>query len=205
MAQQWPGPYQTEMDREIREDVREEVRSLAPRATWWGCGGLVVGAVVGALVLLLALFAFGPRAEPTSPGVGGQAGNLSINMDDAYLTRQVSAAVAQARLPIALNNVQAEILPDERVKISSDTTGSFPIGAHLEAVAQLRIVNGQLALHIINAQIGGLPLPGSLASALERPMNQKMQQVSAYLLPSGYQITALNSSEHHLQMVISQE
>ena len=206
MVDRWPGtdPMEQELRDEVREDVREEVRSLAPRPALWGCGGLVVGAVIGAVVLALALFAFGPRPEAASPGVGSQYGNLSINMDDAYLTRQVSAAVSQANLPIKLSNVQAEILPDEQVKISGDTTGSFPIGAHLEAVAQLRIVNGQLALHIINAQIGGLPLPASLASALEKPMNAKLQQVSAYLLPAGYQITAISSSEHPLQMIISQ-
>ena len=217
MVQQWPGPGMDQTDRidrsdmtdreireEVREDVREEVGALAPRWALWGCGGLAVGALVGGLVVLLALFAFGPRPEPASPGVGGQAGNLSINMDDAYLTRQVSAAVTQANLPIHLSNVEAEILPGEQVKISGDTTNSFPIGAHLEAVAQLRIVNGQLALHIINAQVGGLPLPAQLASALERPMNEKLQQVSAYLLPPGYHITAISSSAHHLQMIISQ-
>lgn len=202
MVNRWPG--MDPIDQEIREDVREEVRSLEPRAALWGCGGLVVGAIIGAVVLALALFAFGPRLEPASPGVGGQYGNLSINMDDAYLTRQVSAAVTQANLPISLSNVQTEILPGEQVKISADTTGSFPVGAHLEAVAQLRIANGQLALHISDARIGGLPLPASLASALERPMNEKMQEVSAYLLPPGYHITAISSSEHHLQMIISQ-
>ena len=206
MVDRWPGtdPMEQELREEVREDVREEVRSLAPRPALWGCGGLIVGAVIGAIVLALAIFAFGPRPEAASPGVGSQYGNLSINMDDAYLTRQVSAAVTQANLPIQVSNVQAEILPDEQVKISGDTTGSFPIGAHLEAEAQLRIVNGQLALHIINAQIGGLPLPASVASALEKPMNEKLQEVSAYLLPTGYHITAISSSEHHLQMIISQ-
>jgi hypothetical protein len=206
MVDYWPDANQDtdNLREEVREEVHEEVRSLAPRATWWGCGGLVVGAVIGALLMLLTLIAFAPRPQPASPGVGGQYGNLSINMDDTYLTRQVSAAVTQARLPITLSNVQTEILPGEQVKISADTTNSFPLGAHLEAVAQLRIVSGQLAMHIISAQVGGLPLPASIASALERPMNQKMQQVSAYLLPPGYQITAISSSEHHLQMIISQ-
>jgi hypothetical protein len=32
-----------------------------------------------------------------------------------------------------------------------------------------------------------------------------MQQVSAYLLPPGYHIASISSSEHHLQMIISQQ
>ena len=211
MVSYWPDPnretdeLRREVRDEVREDVHEEVRALAPRTALWGCGGLIAGGIIGALLLLLALVAFAPRPEPASPGVGSQYGNLSINMDDAYLTRQVSAAVTQANLPIKLSNVQAEILPSEQVKISADTTNAFPLGAHLEAIAQLRIVNGELALHIINAQVGGLPLPAQLSSALERPINEKMQQVSAYLLPQGYHITAISSSEHHLQMIISQQ
>lgn len=215
MVSYWPDPnretdelrteVRDEVRDEVREDVHEEVRALAPRTAIWGCGGLIVGGIIGALLMLLALVAFAPRPEPASPGVGSQYGNLSINMDDAYLTRQVSAAVTQANLPIKLSNVQAEILPSEQVEISADTTNAFPLGAHLEAIAQLRIVNGQLALHIINAQVGGLPLPAQLSSALERPINEKMQQVSAYLLPQGYHITAISSNEHHLQMIISQQ
>jgi hypothetical protein len=176
---------------------------LTARLAWWGCGGLVVGAVIGALVMLLALIAFAPRPQAASPGAGGQNGNLVINMDDTYLTTQVSAAISQAKLPIALSNIKAEILPGNQVKISADTDSAFPLGAHLEAVAQVRIESGQLAMHLISAQIGGLPLPSAIASALERPMNERMQKVSAVLLPPGYVMTAISSTEHHLLMTIS--
>jgi len=176
---------------------------LAARPAWWGCGGLAVGAVIGALVMLLALIAFAPRPQAASPGAGGQNGNLVINMDDTYLTTQVSAAISQAKLPIALNNIKAEILPGNQVKISADTNSAFPLGAHLEAVAQVRIESGQLAMHLISAQIGGLPLPAAITSALERPMNERMQEVSAVLLPPGYVMTTISSTEHHLLMTIS--
>ena len=85
---------------------------LTARPAWWGCGGLAVGAVIGALVMLLALIAFAPRPQTASPGAGGQNGNLVINMDDTYLTTQVSAAISQAKLPIALSNIKAEIMPE---------------------------------------------------------------------------------------------
>lgn len=176
---------------------------LTARPAWWGCGGLAVGAVIGALVMLLALIAFAPRPQAASPGAGGQNGNLIINMDDTYLTTQVSAAISQAKLPIALSNIKAEILPGNQVKISADTASAFPLGAHLEAVAQVRIESGQLAMHLISAQIGGLPLPSAITSALERPMNERMQEVSAVLLPPGYVMTTISSTKHHLLMTIS--
>ncbi|HKW21428.1 MAG TPA: hypothetical protein VJO13_08645 [Ktedonobacterales bacterium] len=176
---------------------------LTTRPAWWGCGGLAVGAVIGALLMLLALIAFAPRPQAASPGAGGQNGNLVINMDDTYLTTQVSAAVSQANLPIALSNIKAEILPGNQVKISADTDSAFPLDAHLDSVAQVRIESGQLAMHLISAQIGGLPLPAAITSALERPMNERMQAVSAVLLPPGYVMTTISSTEHHLLMTIS--
>ncbi|HEU4785533.1 MAG TPA: hypothetical protein VFS83_19490 [Ktedonobacterales bacterium] len=183
--------------------TRAVTQPLTARPAWWGCGGLAVGAAIGALVMLLALIAFAPRPQAASPGAGGQNGNLVINMDDTYLTTQVSAAIGQAKLPITLSNIKAEILPGNQVKLSADTDSAFPLGAHLEAVAQVRIESGQLAMHLISAQVGGLPLPAPITSALERPMNERMQEVSAVLLPPGYVMTAISSTEHHLLMTIS--
>ncbi|HEY1391460.1 MAG TPA: hypothetical protein VGF38_23185, partial [Ktedonobacterales bacterium] len=56
---------------------------------------------------------------------------------------------------------------------------------------------------LISAQVGGLPLPSAITSALERPMNERMQAVSAVLLPPGYVMTAISTTEHHLLMTIS--
>ncbi len=194
------------MESNMVDDPRQTrvvTQPLSSRPAWWGCGGLAVGAVIGALVTLLALIAFAPRPQAASPSAGGQNGNLIINMDDTYLTTQVSAAISQAKLPITLSNIKAEILPGNQVKISADTDSAFPLGAHLEAVAQVRIESGQLAMHLISAQVGGLPLPAPITSALERPMNERMQEVSAVLLPPGYVMTAISTTDHHLLMTIS--
>lgn len=155
--------------------------------------------------MLLGLIAFAPRPLTASPGARDQNSDLSITMDDAYLTQVIAAAISQASLPISLSDIQAEIQPGNQVKISAKTSGTFPVGLPLTAVTQLSVQSGHLAMHIASAQAGGLSLPAAAISALEQQINDKLTRESNFLLPSNYLITAINTTEHHLQMSIAQK
>ncbi len=178
-------------------------RTLASRLKIWGCGGLVIGLVIGALATLLGLFALAPRPQVASPVSSVPGGELGISLDDVYLTQLLSGAMSGSTLPIHLSNIQAEILPGDQIKISATTTGQFPINAPLAATAQIRLASGQPTIHFIRVQVGGLPLPAAITTALEQPINTKLAQTMANLLPPGSTVTGLSTSEHHLLMAIS--
>jgi hypothetical protein len=169
-----------------------------------GCGGLLAGLIIGALLMLLGLIAFAPRLQTAAPGSADPNGDLTITMDDAYLTQVLGSAISQSSLPISLSNVQAEIQPNNQVKISADTSGAFPVGVQLTALTQLSVQSGHLAMRIASAQVGGLPLPAGVVSALEQQFNSRLMQASSVLLPSNYMVTAIHTTEHHLQMSIAQ-
>jgi hypothetical protein len=177
--------------------------SAAPRTSWWGLGGLAAGALLGALLMLLILLAVAPHPAPAAPVSGKENGNLSITMDDAYLSQVVASAIKGASPPITLRDVQTEIQPGNRVKITARTDGSFPIGAQLTAVGQLAVESGRLVMHVMSATVGGLALPAGLAHELEAPVNSQLAEVSAFLVPPHLNITALSTTEHHLRMTIS--
>lgn len=170
-----------------------------------GCGGLVFGLVIGALLTILGLIALAPQPQPATPNPARTAGNLTITMDDVYLTQVVGSAVSQASLPISLSDVQVEILPDDRVKISGNARTLIPGTNQMVATAQIETRSGTLALHILSAKIGGLTLPAAITSALERAINAKLAEMIQELVPQGYTISGVSTTEHQLRMDISRQ
>jgi hypothetical protein len=180
-----------------------DTRPLASRPKVWGCGGLLIGLVIGVLATLLGLFVFAPRPQVASPDTGEASGELGISLDDVYLTQILSDAMSSSTLPIQLSNIQAEILPGDQIQLSATTSGQFPISAPLVATAQLQLESGQPTIHFVSAQVGGLPLPAAITTALEQPINTKLTQTMANLLPPGSTVTGLSTTAHHLLMTIS--
>jgi hypothetical protein len=74
----------------------------------------------------------------------------------------------------------------------------------LTALTQLSVQSGHLSMRIASAQVGGLPLPAAVVSALEQQFNNRLMQTSGVLLPSNYVVTAIHTTEHRLQMSIAQ-
>lgn len=181
----------------------DESRTLASRPKIWGCGGLLIGLVIGVLVTLFGLFALAPRPQVASPVSSVPGGELGISLDDVYLTRILSDAMSGSTLPIHLSDIHAEIQPGNLIKLSGSASGQFPISAPLVATAQLRLQAGKPTIHFLSAQVGGLPLPGAITAALERPINAKLAQTMADLLPPGSTVTGLSTTEHHLLMTIA--
>ncbi|HEY7340602.1 MAG TPA: hypothetical protein VH591_06965 [Ktedonobacterales bacterium] len=176
---------------------------LASRPKLWGCGGLLIGLVIGILATLLGLFVLAPRPQAASPVSSVPGGELGIALDDVYLTQLLTDAMSSSTLPIHLSNIQAEILPGDQIKMSATTSGQLPISAPLAATAQVRLESGQPTIHFVSAQVGGLPLPAAITTALEKPVNTKLAQTMANLLPPESTVTGLSTTEHHLLMTIS--
>ncbi len=142
--------------------------------------------------------------RPHRLSTGKTSGEIGISIDDVYLTQVLADAMSSSTLPIHISNIQAEILPNNRIKLSGTTSGQFPISAPLVATAQLRLQSGQPTIHFLSAQVGGLPLPAAITTALERPINNQLAHTMANLLPSGSTVTGLSTTTHHLLMTITQ-
>lgn len=180
-----------------------DAHPMTSRARTWGVGGLLIGLVIGVLGTLLGLYLLAPHPQAASPDASETSGEIGISIDDIYLTQVLADAMSNDALPIHLSDIQAEIQPGNLIKLSGVASGQFPISAPLVATAQLRLQSGKPTIHFLNAQVGGLPLPGSITTALEGPINTRLAQTMANLLPSGSTVTGLSTTEHHLLMTIS--
>lgn len=171
----------------------------------WGCGGLVAGLIIGIVVTVFGLVVFAPQPRAATPNPAATAGDLTITMDDVYLTQVVNSAVSQASLPISLNNIQVEIQPNNQVTMSGHARTFVPGGSQLVAIAQIGAQSGAPTLHILSANIGGLTLPATVTRALELAINAQLSEQTQGLLPQGYVITGVSTTEHHLSIAISRQ
>jgi len=140
----------------------------------WGAVTLLIGGIVGALLTVawLVWLAPGPQAPlPTPTGHG----DLSLTLDDAFLTNVAQTAANNAGLPVAITNVRAHIQPNDTIAITGDAGGFLFFGAtHFSALAQPRVVNGHLTVHLLSGNIGGATAPSSTLSTLESSINQQL-------------------------------
>lgn len=171
----------------------------------WGCGGLIAGLIIGIVVTVFGLVVFAPQPQPATPNPASTAGDLSITMDDVYLTQVVNSAVSQASLPISLSNIQVEIQPNNQVKMSGHASTFVPGGSQMVATAQVGAQSGAPTLRILSASVGGLTLPATVTGALELAINAKLAEQTQALLPQGYVITGVSTTEHNLSIAISRQ
>lgn len=174
------------------------------RSLLWGFGGLLAGLVLGVLLILVGLVTLAPRPQQAAPTTTSESNGISVSIDDAYLTQMLSSEISNTALPIRLSNLQAEILPAGQVKLSGDARGLLPVDTHLAAITEIQVQSGQLRMHILSAQVGGLTLPTAITDALERTMNSKLAQATGRLMPPHFVATGVSTTRHHLLMTIAQ-
>jgi len=146
---------------------------LAGRIIWGGVT-LLIGVVLGALLAVAWLVWLAPAPQTPLPTPVGH-GSVSLTVDDAFLTNVAQNAANNAGLPLPITNVHAHIQPNDTIAITGDVGGIlFFGGTHFSAVAQPRVVNGRLTIHLLSGNIGGATAPSATLTALETSINQQL-------------------------------
>lgn len=140
----------------------------------WGVVTLLIGGVLGALLTVTWLVWLAPAPQAPLPTPAGH-GDVSLTIDDAFLTNVAQNAANNAGLPVPITNVHAHIQPNDTIALTGDAGGILFFGAtHFSALAQPRIVNGHLMIHLLSGNIGGATAPAGTLSALESSINQQL-------------------------------
>jgi hypothetical protein len=140
----------------------------------WGVVTLLIGGVLGALLTFTWLVWLAPGPQAPLPVTAGH-GDVSLTMDDAFLTNVAQSAANNAGLPVPISNVHAHIQANDSIAITGDAGGFFFFGpTHFSAQAQPRVVNGHLTVHLLKGNVGGATAPATMLSALENSINQQL-------------------------------
>lgn len=140
----------------------------------WGVVTLLIGGVLGALLTVTWLVWLAPAPQTPLPTPTGH-GDVSLTIDDAFLTNVAQSAANNAGLPVPITNVHAHIQPNDTIAITGDTGGFLFFGPiPFSALAQPQVVNGHLTIHLLSGNIGGATAPASTLKALETSINQQL-------------------------------
>ncbi|HLZ59314.1 MAG TPA: hypothetical protein VKR06_20415 [Ktedonosporobacter sp.] len=150
--------------------------------------GILVG-VVGALFYVSANAA-DRQAPATSPLPTNAA--ITLEISPTYLTQVLQKQVKLPGVPGEIKNIRAKIESDGTITVTGDDQLTLFLGVTTTRHVQLRLrpyVNAcQLQMHVLHADLDGIPMPISPATfyaELETQINQQMQ-VSPSQLPQGF-------------------
>lgn len=154
-----------------------------------GIGGFLLGVVL--TVLFLIFFATHPQGVTSSTAANP---DISVTLSDSYMTRAANLAIQRAGHPVPIGNVRAHTSVGDTPAVSGDAVGGL---SQLRVVAQLLAQNGNLAVAISSADLGGLALPQPAIDALDAAINDQLQQVTNKLTLSGahYDVTGVNTAD----------
>ncbi len=165
----------------------------------WGVGGLLVGVLLTFLILLFFV-AQPPAAAPQKPNPV-TVGDLSVVMDDAFLTRILNAEVAGGNAGLPITNLQAEIQPNEQIVITGDVSLFAGVATRrFSADAQVSVQNGHLLVHLTNATVGGFVAPAVFTTPIENQVNSKLGSLTTSTLAGSthLQATYVSTTLHKL-------
>lgn len=145
--------------------------------------GMICG-IVGIFVLLLGASADNAVvANPSPPATNA----IVVQVGPAYITKLVSNALQASGLPGNVQNVQVALANGDRATITgSDQISVLGIGTikHFTIVIQPYVSSCQMNVHVLHADLGGIPVTG-FASAFEGQINSQIQ-VNLTKLPRGF-------------------
>jgi hypothetical protein len=139
---------------------------------------LVTGVLLGALAVLAYQAMQQNRHAGPSGGVTesssatSEATNLQVTMSAGLLAALIQDAAARGRIPLQISDVHVQTETD-RLTVNGDVSvlGGAVSGS---AVFEPYVEDGRLAMHVVRAQFGALPIPSDIALLAEQPMNDRI-------------------------------
>jgi len=167
----------------------------------WGCGGLLLGILLS--TLFLVVLAPRPSAVALSPA---PPADITLTVDDQYLTRLVVQGVEAASLPgFTISNVKAHVAANNVLAFSGDVaTGPGISLASLNAQGQLGASGGILVVSNVYGVLGGLTLPAVVDSALELGINIAITNERQRLTQGGitYYVEGVSTTNGRLTLAL---
>ncbi len=169
----------------------------------WGLGGVVAGMLLVVLAQIWLL-----PAPPLPPAARHGTADVTVTITDAYLSDAAGDALAHAGLPVPVSNVRAHITPGNIVTLAGDLA-TLPGGGprHVQAVAQVSVIDGQIAIHMVDGSIGGLAIPAPMLAIAQSAINDRLRAAVPALSTGSrtYRVTSMSSTSGSLTVTVGPE
>jgi hypothetical protein len=148
---------------------------------------LVLGIAIAILVLLL----YGLSGDGRVLIVPAGSGNIIVEADKTFLTELVRENISQSGMPGTIQNVSVALAQGDQLTINGDDAFSLlgiGVSRHFDLVVQPYIASCVVQIHIVHADLSGIPVTG-FVSSFESNINQQLAQQPTGL-PKGFKYCA---------------
>jgi hypothetical protein len=161
---------------------------------------LTLGVVLGIIATLVIQIFF--INHPTSANNTPATGDLiTISMNDALLTTGMRLAIQreQSKLPVQLNNINAVTHDGNQLDLNASAPTIANINVSVSFTLSPSVNKGKLNFHVVDAQLGGLSLPG-ISNIIESVLNDQFADFGQGQLVQGlnYQLIDVHTNKNAL-------
>ena len=137
-------------------------------------------------------------STPQPPG----SSDIVVQAGPAYITHLVDRGLRNSGL-VNASHVQVTFERGDRMTINGDDQIAFGFTGHFTIVVQPLVASCLLKIHILHADLGGIPITGFVAT-FENQVNQQIQSKPT-TLPSGFDYceTSVRTDPQGLYLTIS--
>lgn len=155
-----------------------------------GCFLLIVGAVFGAVILVMVQ-AFVTKPSPL-PAAASSNADLIILFRNEFLTRTLKAQLGQVGNGMNFDRVVVQGEADQTlVLVGTASTRAVSVSVPIRITLRPSVSNNRIGIQVVRAELGALTLPGQLFSQIEGPIND---QINTSLASASYRIVNVSTT-----------
>jgi hypothetical protein len=152
----------------------------------------VVALLLGVTLGIISILLYGASGEggiAVAPATG--TGDIIVEADRTFLTNLVRVNLQSSGVPGTIENVGVALAVDDQMTITGDDVISvlgIGVTKHFQLLVQLYITSCVLQIHVVHADLSGIPVTG-FVQAFESRINQQLAQKPSNL-PKGFKYCA---------------
>jgi len=144
---------------------------------------LLLGLILGVTGVMLYLLAISGNNSVLATPLPPQTNDISVQIGPLYITRIVEKDLQAAGMN-GVSNVAVTLATGDQVTIEGDDQLFLGVTRHFTIVAQPIVEDCQLKMHILHADLSGIPITG-FVSNFESQLNQQLESGPSNL-PKGF-------------------
>lgn len=147
----------------------------------------LLGFVLGIAALLFYALSISSNSIAVVTSPSPQTGSIVVQVSNTYISELIQKNVQSAGLPGKVQNVHVSLAHNSPIIVTGDdvfTLLGVPVTRQFTIELQPYVTLCQLHMHVLHADLGGIPVTG-FVSTFEGQINQQLQ-VKVSNLPQGF-------------------
>src|SRR5947209_13994092 len=178
-------------------------RRLWLRSLLFG-GTFLLGLIVGGTAVLFYGLSLANEGQPISSSTSSDSEAIMIQVSSTYIAQLIEKDIRSAGMPGTIHNVQVALVHNGPMTVTGDDELellSVGVSKHFLLTLQPLVRSCQLQVHVLHADMGGIPVTGFVAM-FENQINAQLQ-VKPEDLPQGFKYCTTNVRTEPQQLFLT--